>query len=327
MAAVRRYPRSCFLDRFLSLRAHTRVPIRPITDRLGHKPNSFCTVPRRDTRRARSSHARQLPRFLVFTRVTPTPRWRQRRRQRSAYVNSFCLVCAHVLTLCYARTTRPTASTIYVHACNNNGSHAIVALALYHTTLSSVTERLCRNGCARDAVRDTSTRGHGVPRAAPFSLPLFLSLVLPLYRPLSLASALRDSLLLHLVAYRPVGDRELFAGFCGAAGRLRPHFTTLDYSPAHPPNAIRPPPSLVRATGLSLYSLLRSAHARPLSVFRLVARSADIGGPRAPSFASARGDMTLAWLLPWRLATDAAGAWDSLSTLIRLHLVAIGANR
>lgn len=53
-----------------------RSPTGPVTNRI-----RFVQSPRRDTRRARSSHARQLPCFLVLARVTPTPRWRRRRRR------------------------------------------------------------------------------------------------------------------------------------------------------------------------------------------------------------------------------------------------------
>lgn len=79
-----------------------------------------CSLHGRDTRRARSSHARQLPRFLVLTRVTPTPRWRRRRRRRP-YVNS-SVSRAHTCSRSATHVLRErTASVIYVHACSNNG--------------------------------------------------------------------------------------------------------------------------------------------------------------------------------------------------------------
>lgn len=63
----------------------------------------------------------------------------------------------------------------------NTTGHTIVTFASLHD-VTSVTERLCRNGCAGDAVRDTSTRGHGDPRTVPFSV--FLSFSHTLFRPL-----------------------------------------------------------------------------------------------------------------------------------------------
>jgi len=294
--------------------------MRPIAERSGHKPNSSCTVSRA------ASTTRALP--VVRVRVTlGSFRASSFSHSRNAnpsvataaadrrYVNSFCLACAHVLTLCYTRTTRRTTSVICVRACNNGPRY-------HYTTLPSVTERLCRNGCARDAVRDTSTRGHGVPRELlPFPcLSFSLSSPPPLASSPSRPRAARfpPSLPCDLQAGR--GPRTVRC-FCSAAGRLRPHLllllTLLTLCPSS---------SLSHSLGsLSLYLSLRSAHARLLSVFRLVARSAEIGESRTPSFALARGDMTLAWLLPWQLATDAAGAWDSRSTLIRLHPVMISA--
>lgn len=62
---------------------------------------------------------------------------------------------------------------------------------------------------------------------------------------------------------------------------------------------------------------------------RLGARSAALGFSSRGAFGrhrrasgtvvrlTARRHDSLAWLLPWRLATDAAGAWDTPSTLIR----------
>lgn len=319
---MRRYPLSLFLNRFLALSTHAhaleRQPVQSQTEFVLYG----LQLPRRDSRvvsvRESRSAASALPRShsrnanpSVATAAATVAADRR-------YVNSFCLSRAH--------TCSPSATPVLRDRRRRRDSaftRATTTWSRYRRArdlLHNVTERhraaLCRNGCAGDATQAREDTARGVPRAAPFSLPLTLSLslVLPLYRSLRRARSPCYSFLIYLVARRPVGDRKLFAGF---------------YRPRHGREALSPPTTLLLTLltlysssflslspgSLSLFPSLRSAHARPLSVFRLVARSADIGGPRTPSFTSARGDMTLAWLLPWRLATDAAGAWDSSSTI------------
>lgn len=194
---------------------------------------------------------------------------------------------------------------------------ATLSRSRYHTTLPSVTERLSVVMAAlqaRDAVRDTSTRGHGVPRADPFSLPPPLSFS----SSRSLRCAIPSSFTLWLVAYRLVGERTVRC-FCGAAGRVRsPPTLLLAVLAAHPPNAVllalpTPRPS---SRFIPRYDRRTLGRSRFFVSWRARRTSAALGHRR--SF-QRRDDTTLAWLLPWRLATDAAGAWDSRSTLIRLH--------
>lgn len=182
--------------------------------------------------------ARQLPRFLVSHSPTPSV---------AAAAAALIRSDSHTCALIHARILRDAGD---VHARNNNGPRYRRIRVTTHD-VTSVTERFCRNGCARDATQ--AREDTAVPRAAPFSLSHSHSLYFTLSSspPLTLipsrSHATRFSLSpVFWLTQAGRGPRTVRpCCFCGAAGRLCPHLHNTDYSPAHPPYAIGPSLSLL----------------------------------------------------------------------------------